>query len=376
VSRARAGPPLRRALLDWYASHARDLPWRRTDDPYRIWVAEIMLQQTQVATVIPYYESFLERFPDVRSLAGASEDEVLAAWSGLGYYRRARSLLAGARTVAERHGGRVPDDVRALRALPGIGRYTAGAVASVAFGRPEPVLDGNVRRVLSRIFAVDGVALGPAREQATLWELAADLVAGPRPGDLNQALMELGATVCTPARPACAACPARFACRARAEGRVPELPVRRPAPPSIAASVGVAWIARDGRVLLERWCEGMPLRGKWDLPAAEGVPGLATFDALARRLAGEHGLELAAPRAIGALRHGIMRRRLVLEAWRCRLVRGGPRGRERLRWVAADEIERTAVSGATRKIARLVRGVERNPASAHIRPSGNSPTTG
>ena len=198
---------LRSTLLRWYRKNRRDLPWRRTADPYAVWVSEIMLQQTRVETVLPYYARFLERFPDASRLADATEDDVLASWSGLGYYRRARALHQGARVVMERHDGKLPRDPADLRRLPGVGRYTAGAIASVAFGLPEPILDGNVRRVLARIFAVDGVRLGPAAEERELWGLAASLVQGSAPGDLNQALMELGALICTPRAPACPACP-------------------------------------------------------------------------------------------------------------------------------------------------------------------------
>jgi len=193
---------IRRALLDWYRANRRDLPWRRTRDPYAIWISETMLQQTRVETVIPYYERFLERFPDVAALADAESDDVLGAWAGLGYYSRARNLQAAARQIAERHGGRVPDDVEALRALPGIGRYTAGALASIAFDRPEPIVDGNVARVLARVKGIREDVKQPAVVKR-LWEEAARLARGPAPGDLNQALMELGATVCVPGEPRC-----------------------------------------------------------------------------------------------------------------------------------------------------------------------------
>ena len=250
-------------LLAWYDATRRDLPWRRTRDPYAIWVSEVMLQQTQVAAVLPYWERFLARFPTPAALAEADEDAVLAAWSGLGYYRRVRHLREGARQVVERHGGSVPPSLDALRALPGIGPYTAGAIASIAFGCEEPVLDGNVRRVLARWTADKGEG-GDAR----FWTLARTLVAGPRPGDWNQALMELGAAVCTPVAPDCARCPVAASCRAHATGAPEDFPRARPRKPSRTVRVEVALIEREGAVLLERGGAG-PLRGKWDLPAVE-----------------------------------------------------------------------------------------------------------
>jgi len=231
---------LRLALLRWYDGQARDLPWRRTRDPYAIWVSEVMLQQTQVSVVLPYWRTFLARFPDVAALARSDLDEVLAAWRGLGYYARARNLHRAAQAVVERHAGRLPDDVEALRALPGFGRYTVGAVASIAFGRSVPLVDGNVARVLARLFGVEGSA-GDAVREKQLWALAETLVEGERPGDWNQALMELGATVCRPEQPTCLLCPLRSCCVALASGRVggippgSELPALRARWPQIAA---------------------------------------------------------------------------------------------------------------------------------------------
>src|SRR5512136_569268 len=214
---------LRRALLGWYARRRRALPWRGVRDPYRIWVSEVMLQQTRIATATPYYHAFLGRFPTLAALARARPADVLEAWSGLGYYRRARSLHAAAREVVREHGGRVPDDPAAFERLPGVGRYTAGAVLSIAYGRPLPALDGNAARVLSRLEALPATMRDPAGARR-LWALAAARVPADRPGDWNQALMELGATVCTPRAPRCAACPLRRHCRALALGRVDRLP--------------------------------------------------------------------------------------------------------------------------------------------------------
>jgi A/G-specific adenine glycosylase len=340
---------LRAPLLRWYARHRRDLPWRRTRDPYAIWVSEVMLQQTQVATVLPYYRRFLERFPDLATLADATEEEVLGYWSGLGYYRRARSLHAGARQVMRHHDGVVPEDPVALRALPGVGRYTAGAIASIAFGRPEPVLDGNVRRVLARVLALDGTGGGMARETRLLWDAATHLARGRRPGEVNQALMELGALVCTPVTPACRRCPVRAVCRARANGNPERYPMRPPRQTSHKASVAVAWVLRGERVLLERPDDGNPLRGTWDLPAVELATDMDAVNALSGKLA-RRGLCVAVGEPIARLRHGIMNRRLTLEVFRCRVRRGRVAGRDDLCWIGSDRIATKAVSGATRKV--------------------------
>ena len=214
----------RTLLLEWYRRERRDLPWRRTRDPYAIWISESMLQQTRTETVIPYYERFLDRFPDVDTLADAELDDVLGAWAGLGYYSRARRLHAAARVVADEFGGRLPEDAETLRTLPGVGRYTAGAVASIAFDREEPVVDGNVARVLSRLRGIRDDLKRPAVIRR-LWEEASALARGPHPGDLNQALMELGATVCVPRTPRCAGCPLTRRCDARRRGDAATLPI-------------------------------------------------------------------------------------------------------------------------------------------------------
>jgi A/G-specific adenine glycosylase len=347
------GRRLRGALLRWYRANRRDLPWRRTPDPYAIWVSEIMLQQTQVATVLPYYGAFLKRFPSVAALAAAAEDDVLAQWAGLGYYRRARSLHSGARDVMRLHGGRVPSDAATLMSLPGIGRYTAGAIASIAFDRSEPILDGNVRRVLARWFGVDGAKLGNGEENNQLWDLAGDLVRGPSPGDLNQALMELGATICLPLEPNCSACPLRNACFAVGQDVIGQLPAATPRKKSITVRVGVALIRRAGKVLLERPDDANPFRGSWDLPAVElGPSGFAT-EALTRRLDQRHSVAVAMGAMLGRATHGILHRRLKLEVHGGTLRRGRVSGTKDLSWIAPERLGDYPISGATRKILRL-----------------------
>lgn len=256
---------LRRDLLAWFRTHRRDLPWRRTRDPWAIWVSEIMLQQTRVETVAPYFERFMARFPTPLALAQTAEDEVLAAWSGLGYYRRARMLHAAARVVADRA---MPTEREGLLALPGVGRYTAGAIASIAFGEAVGLVDGNVARVLARLFAIEDDMKGAGMRRAEA--LAERLVAPDAPGDWNQALMELGATVCTPRAPACERCPIGASCRARVEGRSQELPrVAAKAKPRLV-HVQALVATRGRRVLLaRRRAEGL-FGGLWEPPSIEG----------------------------------------------------------------------------------------------------------
>jgi A/G-specific adenine glycosylase len=342
---------LRAPLLRWYGRAKRDLPWRRTKDPYAIWVSEAMLQQTTVAAVVPYWERFLERFPDLKTLASSREDDVLAAWSGLGYYRRARALREGAIAVMERHGGRVPRELHALIDLPGIGRYTAGAIASVAFGDEVPVVDGNVKRVFSRLFAMRGEP-SAARERA-YWSIAAALVAGAAPGDWNQALMELGATVCTPREPRCDECPLARWCRGRALGRPTAFPRREQAAPVRIVPVAVAWVERRSRVLLERRHPDGPFRGVWDLPAAIVPSGVKAGRAIVRAVSERHGLRLRDRGVLVKAKHSILATRLTIEVVNAVPTFPVPR-RVSLRWVSLDRLSEVPISGATSKIARVV----------------------
>lgn len=258
---------LRFALTRWFRRHGRDLPWRRTRDPYAILVSEFMLQQTQVATVLPYYERWLVRFPSFAALASVGESDVLHAWQGLGYYARARNLHRAAKHVTERHGGTLPRDLAAIRALPGVGRYTAGAVASFAFDLPAPIVDANVARVLARWLDLR-LPIDSADGLATLWTTAEALV--PRRGAraFNSALMELGALLCTPRQPQCLLCPVRAQCAAE---KPESLPVKKARRQVVALTEDCAWILREGRVLLEQQT-GRRWRGLWKLPALAATP--------------------------------------------------------------------------------------------------------
>jgi A/G-specific adenine glycosylase len=266
-------------LLLWYGKHRRDLPWRKTQDPYRIWISEIMLQQTRVAAVIPYYERFLARFPDVRALASAPEQHLLAAWAGLGYYSRARNLQKAAKNIVEMDA--FPEDYSSLRDLPGVGDYTAAAIASIAFGLSHPVLDGNVLRVLSRLAAEDGNIRSEAVRKR-LRVVAESLLDRKRPGEFNQALMELGATVCLPKQPQCRRCPLSPHCEARRLGRENQLPVRLSRPGSSVVEKHLLVIEKDGKLLFWQRPEGSRrLAGFWELPEREQLPGAQVRDRVA-----------------------------------------------------------------------------------------------
>jgi A/G-specific adenine glycosylase len=336
---------LRRSLLAWYRRHRRDLAWRRTSDPYAIWVSEVMLQQTTVKAVEPYYLAFLARFPDVHALALAPEQDVLALWSGLGYYHRARNLHRGARHVVARHAGEFPRTLEAALAVPGVGLYTASAVLSIAHGAPLPVVDGNVRRVLARVMALRGKEW---TRDAPYYNLAEELLDREAPGDWNQALMELGATVCTPRRPACPACPLRSPCRARAEGRPEELPESRRRRAPVDVTVAAVVVERRGRVLLVRRSEGRLMGRFWEIPqtSLEGG-GLAS---LVEEVRARHGLEIEPGALLARARHAITFRRIRVEAYEGRLCREPPRDPERFVWAGPAELASLPMSSLTRKV--------------------------
>jgi A/G-specific adenine glycosylase len=337
---------VRAALLKWFKRAARDLPWRRTRDPYAIWVSEVMLQQTRVDTVLRYYDRFLEKFPTTHALADAAQDDVMAAWSGLGYYRRARLLHAGVREVVTRYEGVVPREAEARRALPGVGRYTAGAIGSIAFDAQEPIVDGNVARVLCRLHAID-TAPEDKRTQAFLWTEAEALAQGKQPGALNQALMELGATVCTKAAPLCASCPVQRFCDAHAQGRVTEIPraKTRTAPKRWQLVALVATAGAAPKVLLTRG-DGSLFGGLWNLPMLDGH-GLADARALAEQL----GATLQAPRPLGMVKHVLSHRAIELQLWYAQASQA-PDGEAR-RLVAPDQLKALGVSQLTRKALAL-----------------------
>lgn len=336
-------PEIRAALLEYYDAAARDLPWRRTRDPYAIWVSEVMLQQTRVDTVLRYYEPFLKRFPSTEALAAADQDAVLAAWSGLGYYRRARLLHAGVREVVARYGGAVPEETEARRELPGVGRYTAGAIGSIAFDRAEPLVDGNVARVFARLFGID-TPIGRSDTRARLWALAEALVTGPRPGALNQALMELGATVCSKAATRCGRCPIAVHCAAHATDRVKTLPVvtKKPVPKPVNL-IGVRIQDAPRRKLLLLRSQKELFGGLWNLPMAEGESR-----ADAARLLDDLGVDARLEARVSAqLEHVLSHRRFSIKLYEAELHAFG--GSEDLRLQEHVRLSELGVSSLTRK---------------------------
>ncbi len=341
-----AAERLRHRLLDWYDRVRRDLPWRRTRDPYRIWVAEVMLVQTQVNTVIPYYRRFLARFPDANALAAAELDEVLKLWEGLGYYARARNLHRAAAQIVERHGGQLPADEKSLRALPGIGPYIAAAIQSIAFGQPALAIDGNVRRVISRLHDLPDAGPAAVREAGT------PLIDGPRPGDVNQALMDLGSGPCAPRSPRCSDCPLEPDCMARAHGTTDQRPARRPARkrPHFNIAVGVVWL--DDRVLIaKRRPEGL-LGGLWEFPGGKAQHGESLTAAVVREVGEELGIEIEPGDKIAAVEHAYSHFEITLHAFHCRYRAGTPKplGCQEYAWVAPAELDRYAFPAANRRV--------------------------
>lgn len=350
---AREPEEISAALLAWYDANRRDLPWRvaagETADPYRVWISEVMLQQTRVETVRPYYERWLRRFPDLETLAAADADDVLKAWEGLGYYSRARNLHSAVREVVDRYGAEVPREPETFASLPGVGRYTTGAVMSIAFGQPEPVVDGNVRRVFARLLDDPDP---PARR---LWDLAAELLPAERPGDHNQALMELGATICTPRTPQCGECPVASHCRAFAKGTVATRPAPKRKSPVRVELHGVAAVESGGRLLFVRRPVNGRLGGLWELPGIEAGSGESAAEA-ARRAAMElGGVDVAIGARVGRVRHVFTHVTVDYDVYRAAPDSPPDRGETADRaWVGRSEIERLSLPSAQHRILTML----------------------
>lgn len=347
----------RKRLAGWFAEVARDLPWRRSRDPYQIWVSEIMLQQTRVDQAMPYFERFVHAFPTVEALAEADLDEVLLNWEGLGYYSRARNLHRAARTVVRDHGGALPPTYHGLSSLPGIGDYTASAVGSLAFGLPQAALDGNVIRVLCRYDGFSGdVTRAPSRR--LLRERAQQLLDTSHPGRHNEAMMELGATVCTPASPDCAACPVRVGCVAFAEKRQEAYPLKSPrkAVPEYRIAVGVVTDV-SGRILIQRRPEDGMLGGLWEFPGGKCRAGEEPRDACQREVREELGLEVAVNQELALIRHAYSHFRIRMHAFACDWVSGSPvsESGEPFLWIEPDSLDQFAFPRANRRLIETVR---------------------
>ncbi len=348
----------RRALRTWFDGARRDLPWRKNRDPYRVWLSEIMLQQTQVAAVIGYFERFTKAFPTVADLAAASEHDVLRLWEGLGYYRRARQLHKAAQTIVADHGGVFPSEPDAVRNLPGIGRYTAGAILSIAFNRQEPILEANTVRLLSRLLAYRGNPLAHEGQQL-LWELAEHLVPAEEPGLFNQALMELGALVCTPRNPKCESCPAVKLCPTRRLGLQAEIPRPKAKQAFEAVREAALLLSRaDGRFLIVQSAAGERWGGLWDFPryAVDAEQPAAAVVELQTKSKATLGLEAEIGDLRTTLKHGVTRFRITLDAYEATLLGGRLKvqGFAAARWVRKSELAEYPLNVTARKLAQLV----------------------
>lgn len=343
------------SLNHWFSEEARDLPFRRTKEPYKVYLAEIMLQQTRVAQGTPYYERFLEKFPTIEALAKAHEDDVLKAWEGLGYYTRARNLHKAAGIIVEEYGGTFPSAPEVLQLLPGVGRYTAGAIASIAFNVPVPVLDGNVKRVLARLDALDNEIDLPDTEQQ-LWQRAAALVPVKSPGDFNQAMMELGARICTPKAPLCESCPVQKYCDAFAQNLQHELPRRVPQKSVPRYEVVVAVISKDGEYLIGRRPSAGFLGGLWEFPGGKIQQGENAQNALVRECREELGVEVRVGGLIAIANHAYTHFKVTLNVYRCSIIKGRPKAHTHteLRWVSAEQFKDYAFPKGNHKFLHLL----------------------
>lgn len=326
-------------LLPWYAENRRDLPWRRSRDPYAVWVSEIMLQQTRVDTVIPFFHRWMARFPDITALASGTQQEVLVCWEGLGYYSRARNLHKAAQEVVECYGGVLPEDPRQLQSLPGIGEYTAAAIASIAFGQDIAAVDGNIRRVYARVFDVRD-PLGTGEAENRFRTLSAAHLPEGRAGEYNQALMDLGALICIPRSPRCDRCPIQQKCLAKARGVQEGRPVRKPRPDPPHHAVAAAVIRKDGRVLISQRAQDGLLGGLWEYPGGKQKAGEGIQETLVREVQEELGVLVRVKEPLGIYRHAYTHFRVTLHAFDCELISGDPQRLQvaNFRWVHLDEL--------------------------------------
>lgn len=358
----------RHALLDWYGENQRDMPWRKAGDPYAVWVSEIMLQQTRVDQVRPYYDRFMERFPTAERLGKAPLEDVLKAWEGMGYYARARNLHRAARRVVDEHGGQIPDDPAQISDLPGIGPYTAAAISSIAFGWDCPVVDGNVVRVLSRLFHLtDDPTSSAARKRID--GLAGRLLARGRAGDFNQAMMELGATICTPRRPRCGVCPVNPYCEARKILPDPSvLPCKRPRKQRPHHHVAAGIVRRNDEVLIVRRPTDGLLGGLWEFPGGIVRKAVVAETFLAEETKNMLGIDIRVDHAVATLRHAFTHFEMTLQGFSCSYLEGAARHRDgnECRWVRFEDLGRFAFPRAYQRLieaASKVREV-REPAGS------------
>ncbi|MFW5955284.1 MAG: A/G-specific adenine glycosylase [Rhodothermales bacterium] len=343
-------------LIDWFLTVRRTLPWRESRNPYQIWISEVMLQQTRVDQALPYYERFVQHFPDVRSLAAASLDEVLHKWEGLGYYSRARNMHRAAQVVLEEKKGYLPDDYESLRKLPGIGPYTAAAIASIAFNLPHAAVDGNVIRVMARVFAVDEDARA-ANSRKQIEELANKLLPEDRPGDFNEAMMELGALVCTPKKPACDSCPLSGVCVAYAEDKQHIYPVKSPTRQRPHYEIAVGLIFHADRLYIQRRSTEAMLGGLWEFPGGKREEGESLEDTCRREIMEETGMMVTVEREVAKVRHAYSHFTITLHAFQCAMAPGvrPAKSPSNTAWVREEDLMNYAFPRANRKILDVLK---------------------
>ena len=347
---SKAKSSIRRKLLKWFDEQQRDLPWRNNKTPYRIWISEIMLQQTQVATVIAYYQRFIKQFPNVKKLAAANESEVLKLWEGLGYYRRARQLHAAAKVIVDEHGGKFPTEFEKVLALPGIGRYTAGAILSIALDQKQPILEGNTIRLFARLMLLSDDTT-TSNSQKQLWSFSESLLPNKRVGDFNQALMELGSEVCKPRNPLCTDCPLKLHCPTRAENRQREIPRPKKQPKYEEVSEAVVVVKRNSRILMrqcqpdERWA------GLWDFPRFTVTSADAEAQ-LANDLSAATGLSTKLESSDVQIKHAVTRFKITLDCYESTDVKNRLRKDTAFQWLELDELPELPLSVTGRKIAK------------------------
>ena len=346
---------IQRKLLAWYDKTKRDLPWRNTNDPYSIWVSEIMLQQTQVKTVIPYYERWIKTLPTIDKLANAPEKKILKLWEGLGYYSRAKNLKKSAKIICKEMNGKLPNTVKNLQNLPGIGRYTAGAISSIAFGLKAPVLDGNVKRVLSRLFCINENGATSASEDR-LWQKAEDLLPASRPGDFNQALMELGATVCIPKSPKCQQCPVRTICKAFLKNRVNQFPPSKKNIPSKKIEVSAGIIIKNKKVYIQQRAKDGLMGGLWEFPGGKRKKGESSEECLRREIKEELGVNVVSLNKVMTIKHTYTQFRVTLTVFNCKLQKKQirPDGCEQWKWVSLSNLKKYPFPAANVKIVKYL----------------------
>jgi len=344
--------PFSKRLLAWYDKNARDLPWRDHPDPYAVWVSEIMLQQTQVETVIPYFVRWMKELPTIAKLAAATQQDVLTLWEGLGYYSRARNIHRAAEILVQHHDGKLPQDINKLKALPGIGSYTAAAIASFAFGHEEPVLDGNVRRVLSRVFNLSE-PVDSSNGEKVLWQIAGENLPSGQGGDYNQAIMDLGSAVCIPKSPKCEACSLNEICQANLLGVRGDRPVKKPKKKIPHHTVTAAVFEQDDKVLIAQRPQNSLLGGMWEFPGGKQESGEDLESCLEREILEELGVEIQVGKLLGVYKHAYTHFRITLHAFHCKLNGFQPKPNEHseIRWVSIPELKDFPMGKVDRQIA-------------------------